>query len=192
MLTPISALLTHLYQYFGVLLGCSAQGFPAYAGDASQYSVHKYMDLNAYQVGYFIEQVGLSAASFGVASADVAAVGAALQKFFDYRCSPPTTIIPAQGAQLQSVCTNEMCPLDPNASCSSYPTANGAGTIPLVANASLADGLGQNATSTMGSTTTATSASATTATSPSHFTGAAQAVSAGWAVLVGGLAAAVL
>lgn len=41
-------LLTHLYQYFGVLLGCSMQGgsaFPAYAGSGSQYNVHKFMAL---------------------------------------------------------------------------------------------------------------------------------------------------
>lgn len=37
-------LLTHLYEYFGVLLGCSkvgSSGFPKYGGDASQYEVHK-------------------------------------------------------------------------------------------------------------------------------------------------------
>ena len=41
-----SRLLTHLYQYFGALLGCTAQGgdkFPPYTGDASQYEVHKYV-----------------------------------------------------------------------------------------------------------------------------------------------------
>ena len=39
-----SMLLTHLYEFFGVLLGCSdvgMKGFPAYAGDASMYEVHK-------------------------------------------------------------------------------------------------------------------------------------------------------
>ena len=58
-------LLTHLYQYFGVLLGCTMQGnaaFSEYKGEASQYSVHKYMALDANQVGYFITQVGLAAA----------------------------------------------------------------------------------------------------------------------------------
>ena len=38
--------MTHLYEFFGVLLGCSLQGtdekaFPAYAGETSQYQVHK-------------------------------------------------------------------------------------------------------------------------------------------------------
>jgi hypothetical protein len=43
-LTHISTLLTHLYEYFGVLLGCStvgSSGFPAYGGSSSQYQVHK-------------------------------------------------------------------------------------------------------------------------------------------------------
>lgn len=40
----LSILLTHLYEYFGVLLGCSMQGgadYSAYEGDASLYEVHK-------------------------------------------------------------------------------------------------------------------------------------------------------
>ena len=44
-----SMLLTHLYQYFGVLLGCSdvgMTGFPAYAGEGSQYNVHKSVSSN--------------------------------------------------------------------------------------------------------------------------------------------------
>jgi len=37
-------LLTHLYQYFGVLLGCSMvgqTGFPSYGGSTQMYNVHK-------------------------------------------------------------------------------------------------------------------------------------------------------
>ncbi|KAI9817381.1 MAG: hypothetical protein M1832_004688 [Thelocarpon impressellum] len=115
-------LLTHLYQYFGVLLECSLQGTPGYSsyqGQPSQYQVHKFMDLSPYELGYFITQVGLSAASFGVAEEDVSAVGTALSTLFGYRCSPPTTVVPAQGPQLQSMCGEvDTCPLDPNATCS--------------------------------------------------------------------------
>jgi hypothetical protein len=78
------------------------------------------MDLSYAQLGYFITQVALSAASFGVAEADISDVGQALEMLFDYKCSPPTTIIPAQGAQLQSICTGDGCPLDPNAVCDKY------------------------------------------------------------------------
>lgn len=39
-------LLTHLYEFFGTLLGCSTvgmKGYPAYSGAASMYEVHKYV-----------------------------------------------------------------------------------------------------------------------------------------------------
>ncbi|KZP26127.1 hypothetical protein FIBSPDRAFT_782345 [Athelia psychrophila] len=120
-------LLTHLYSYFGAALGCSTyseMGFPAYAGQSSMYSVHKYMGLDANEVGYFITQVGLSAQSFGVAAADVTAVGTLLEGVFDVKCAAATTVIPAQGAQLQSICTADDCPTAANASCSAY------GTVP--------------------------------------------------------------
>lgn len=40
-----SMLLTHLYEFFGALLGCTMMGsdaFPAYSGFPSMASVHKY------------------------------------------------------------------------------------------------------------------------------------------------------
>ncbi|KAF1356369.1 hypothetical protein BDV97DRAFT_276865, partial [Delphinella strobiligena] len=115
-------LLTHLYQYFGALLGCTGSGFPAYAGFGSQASVHRFMDLDSAEVGYFIQQVGLAAESFGVAAADVQVVATALETIFDVKCAPATTVIPAQGAQLQSICQAEDCALAPNASCAAYPS----------------------------------------------------------------------
>jgi hypothetical protein len=42
----ISLLLTHLYEYFGAVLGCSKQGgdaLPDYDGSGSQYQVHKFV-----------------------------------------------------------------------------------------------------------------------------------------------------
>ncbi|KAI0404254.1 hypothetical protein F4802DRAFT_615842 [Xylaria palmicola] len=116
-------LLTHLYQFFGTLLGCSQQGMPgfdAYSGHASMYEVHKFMALDPYEVGYFITQVGLAAASFGVADADVQAVGSALNSLFGHRCSPPTTVIQPEGPLLQAICIEEACPLATEAACDSY------------------------------------------------------------------------
>ncbi|KAL2069915.1 hypothetical protein VTL71DRAFT_14594 [Oculimacula yallundae] len=114
-------LLTHLYEYFGALLQCSQQGnsvYPAYDGQGSQYNVHKFMNLDPNEVGYFITQVADAAASFGVSADDLAPVGMALNSLFGYKCSPPTTVIPDQGAQLQSICAAEDCPIAPmNASC---------------------------------------------------------------------------
>ncbi|RWA10897.1 hypothetical protein EKO27_g4213 [Xylaria grammica] len=116
-------LLTHLYQFFGSLLGCSKQGMPgfdAYGGHASMYEVHKFMALDPNELGYFITQVGLAASSFGVADSDVQAVGTALTSLFDERCAPPTTVIPSQGAQLQAICIDDTCPLAAEATCASY------------------------------------------------------------------------
>ncbi|KAJ8068453.1 hypothetical protein OCU04_004008 [Sclerotinia nivalis] len=116
-------LMTHLYQYFGVLFGCSKQGgtdFPAYSASASQYEVHKFMNLSDAEVNYFIEQIALSASSFGVSASDLMIIGYALRQSFGYRCLPPATIIPSQGAQLQSICTDSTCPLAPNNTCASY------------------------------------------------------------------------
>ena len=116
-------LLTHLYQYFGALLGCSQYGqgaFPAYQGRASMYQVHKFMDLDVYEVSYFVQQVGLAAASFGVAQSDVQIVGDALMNLFGYKCAAPATVIPSQGLQLESICIADNCPVAPNATCSLY------------------------------------------------------------------------
>lgn len=120
-------LLVHFYQIFGVLLGCSMQGpnadsvFPSYQGDASLFKTHQFMDLDHDQMGYFIEQVGMSAASFGAATCDVTIVGDALTKIFDYQCSPPYALTAEDGPHRQSICIASSCPFDPMADCSLYP-----------------------------------------------------------------------
>ena len=68
------------------------------------YSVHKYMALDAAEVGYFIQQVGLSATSFGVTPAEVKAVGETLQKTFGQRCAPAAAVLPGEQKELQAVC----------------------------------------------------------------------------------------
>ncbi|MCJ1378717.1 hypothetical protein MMC17_001816 [Xylographa soralifera] len=186
-------LLTHLYQYFGVLLGCSMQGpsatsaFPSYQGEASQYSVHKYMDLSAAEVGYFITQVGLAAASFGVATADVTAVGMALGSLFDYSCAPPTTVIKAQGPQLQAICIDSTCPVSPNATCAAYAAA----MQPLVANASLAMGEGVNSTASMMSGSATATMMSGSATATGTMMPSVTAASGAGKLVVGGVMAAV-
>jgi hypothetical protein len=113
------------------------------------------MALDPFQMGYFIEQVALSAASFGVAQSDIEVVGQALGSLFNYRCAPKTTVIKAQGPQYQSICTNDSCPLADNATCAAQPSM----PQPLVANATLADGTASSASS-------ASSASATVNAAP--------------------------
>jgi hypothetical protein len=55
-----SMLLTHLYKFFAALLGCSIFGntVKPYNGFNGMYEVHKFMALDAAEVGYFIQQVG--------------------------------------------------------------------------------------------------------------------------------------
>jgi hypothetical protein len=82
--------------------------------------VSRFMSLDPNEVGYFISQVGLATASFGVASSDITIVVNALVSLFDYRCSPPVTIVPAAGPQLQEICGNPTCPLGPTPKCYLY------------------------------------------------------------------------
>ena len=133
------------------------------------------MVLDPFQMGYFITQVGLSAASFGVASSDIEAVAMALASLFNYRCAPKTTVIKAQGPQFQSICTDEACPLAVNSTCADQPTQ----LEPLVANETLADGEGRMGTasaSMSGSSTSPTSsASGSSASSTSSASSSASA-----------------
>jgi hypothetical protein len=128
-------LITHLYEFFGLLAGCTMVGkgaFPAYGGDTNMASVHKFMDLNPLQLGYFITQVGTAAASFGVATADVTALGMALQTLFDYRCAAPAAIVPGAALESQSICQADSCPIAPNSTCANTPNA----TVPIYNNGS--------------------------------------------------------
>lgn len=108
-------------------------GFDAYEAGSSMYKVHKFMDLNYAEVTYFVQQVGLAAASFGVAEADIKVVAEALNSIFNVRCGPPTAVIPAQGEQLQSICIDEAtCPLAENATCDMYEDAPGNSTSTMM------------------------------------------------------------
>lgn len=113
------------------------------------------MDLDENELGYFITQVGLSAASFGVTTEDVKAVGEALGKLFAYRCAPASTVVPSQGPQLQSICQADTCPLSPNNTCSVYESTS----EPAIANATLAG----NTTSSTNSSHTASGTAKPTA-----------------------------
>lgn len=116
-------LLNHLYELFGSLLGCTAAGFPAYEGSPSMYQVHKFMDLSAAEMGYFITQVGLSAASFGVSQADATAVGMALSSLFDAKCIAAAPLTPNSTADLQAICLGDGCPTGNSSACAAYTAA---------------------------------------------------------------------
>ncbi|KAL7930668.1 hypothetical protein V8C35DRAFT_311910 [Trichoderma chlorosporum] len=117
-------LLTHLYQYVGALINCSYQGypaFPAYAGVASMYQTHKFMNLNLAQNRYFIDQHVAAAESLGFSAADGKIFSDYLHSVFAVQCGPPTSIIKTQGPQLQSTCLTSDCPEAEDSSCDLYP-----------------------------------------------------------------------
>ncbi|KAG6024735.1 hypothetical protein E4U41_001689, partial [Claviceps citrina] len=69
--------------------------------------VHKFMGLGKPEMDYFINQVGLAAASFGVSKDDIAAVAGSLNTVFNRACSPPVTVIKSQGQHLQAICIDQ-------------------------------------------------------------------------------------
>jgi hypothetical protein len=155
--------MTHLYSFFGSLLQCShysQSAFPAYTGHASMYEVHKFMALDSAEVGYFITQVALAAASFGVAESDLTAVGAALNALFARRCAPAVEVVKPQGAELQAICIAEDCMLADGAVCGLYDDVVQPGNATMTSS-----GGGGGAMTTMTMTTTDASGSVMTMTS---------------------------
>jgi hypothetical protein len=78
------------------------------------------MDLSAAEFGYFVSQVAMSAASFGVAKDDLTVVGTALNSLFGMKDSAPAVVVPSQPAALQAICVAEGCPTAANATTSGY------------------------------------------------------------------------
>lgn len=120
-------LLTHLYEFFGTLLGCSQQGmtgFDKYDGNPSMYNVHKFMNLGEAELSYFITQVALTAKSFGVADADITTVGMALNGLFGMKCSAPAAVGMGAAVQPQAICIASGCPQATSAVCSAYDATN--------------------------------------------------------------------
>lgn len=75
-------LLTHLYQLFASLTGCTKQGgsiLPNYSGNPSMTDTHKFMGLNKARLSFFNDQVGQAALGFGVSDADAKIVGDLLE-----------------------------------------------------------------------------------------------------------------
>jgi len=190
-------LLTHLYEYFGALLGCSMMGtdaYPAYDGSNSMYNVHKFMDLSAAEFGYFVSQVALSAASFGVATEDLTTVGKALNAAFGMKNSMPMVIIPSQDAALQAICIGDGCPTASNSTTSGYDAAVEPSTAvsSLVPSSSKATGTATPAptgTETMTGTATGTASGAGASATG---TNAAMKMGINVAAVAGGLAALML
>jgi len=164
-------LVTHLYEFFGLLAGCTQvgkAGYPAYGGNTNMYQVHQYMDLNPTEMAYFITQVGTAAASFGVTTADVTALGSALTSYFDYRCGPTVAIVPGASPQSQSICQDASCPVYANATCANVMN----GTDPMFAN-------GTNFSAPVASPTSGSGSGGAASSSSSKAAGATAYVEAG-------------
>ncbi|KAL6720642.1 hypothetical protein ACLMJK_002567 [Lecanora helva] len=141
-------LLTHLYQYIGIILGCDDPEFPRYEGSASQAQVHRFMDLKGPEMHYFIHNIYDAAVSLGVAGPDLVthvgdaiSIGIALDNVFNKKCSPRQKIAAYQGAELQSMCGDDATCARwafPNATCDAY-NQSGFGVPPALAGAAGSD-----------------------------------------------------
>ncbi|CAF9929280.1 MAG: hypothetical protein ALECFALPRED_004290 [Alectoria fallacina] len=107
-------LFTHLYQYIGLILGCTSPSFPKYAGNPSQAQVHRFMDLPAPDMHYFIHNIYDAAVSLGVQGPDLVthvgdaiSIGIALDNVFNKRCSPKQQVATYQSSELQAMCGDE-------------------------------------------------------------------------------------
>ena len=103
--------MTHFYQYFGIILGCDEPSFPKYAGNPSQAAVHRYMDLKAPEMHYFIHNIYDAALTLGVAGPDLIthvgdaiSIGVGLDNIFNKKCSPPQQVATYQPSAPQSMC----------------------------------------------------------------------------------------
>ena len=152
------------------------------------YDVHKFMDIDALELGYFITQVGTAAASFGVSAADITTVAYALQNAFGYRCAPPIAIPATANPALQAICVASDCPLSTNATCAAYANAS----PPTYTNGStyMVPGATGGASSATGTTSGTATASASASASASGHSGA-QSLGFEWTItsLVVGLVA---
>ncbi|QLI73106.1 uncharacterized protein G6M90_00g104230 [Metarhizium brunneum] len=110
-------LFTHWYYVFGKIYSCSQyktfldSSFtpltPAY--------VHRFMDLNQTEVGYFIEQLIAASKYYGFSDTDAATLSTFMNARYNIRCAPPAN------GELYSICLANECPLAaPDANCDVY------------------------------------------------------------------------
>ncbi|KAK6344321.1 hypothetical protein TWF696_007961 [Orbilia brochopaga] len=124
---------SHLYQYFGALLGCSSygkDGFATYQGSTRMYEVHKYMNLGPSQLGYFIQEISLAAAAIGFEDDDIQGFASNLNSTFGQRCSRRQAVLPNSEPDLQSLCLDISCPLALGSICPAYNHFGGYGFDP--------------------------------------------------------------
>lgn len=153
--------------------------------------VHKFMGLGKPEMDYFITQVGLAAASFGVTKDDITTVANALNTTFNVACSPAVEIVKSAGPQLQAICIDQASCMKAKAPvCDKYASVvqpqNATGTMaPSGSQTMMPSG---TMTGTMSMTSGATGTQSGATTSPTK-TGAAVANGVNFAAAAAGLAA---
>lgn len=157
----ISRLFAHWFTAFGFIYGCSsAPKFPRTADSGSPLSsayVHKFMNLNQTDIGYFIEQLTVASKYFGFSDEDAQTLDTFMNARYNVRCAPPIN------GQLYSICFADECPLaQPQPDCDAYNNLlpGGASNVTVVTT-TIAPTLATqtSATFTTSSTTTTESAS---------------------------------
>ncbi|EFZ02935.1 hypothetical protein MAA_00009 [Metarhizium robertsii ARSEF 23] len=77
--------------------------------------VHRFMDLNQTEVGYFIEQLIAASKYYGFSDTDATTLSTFMNARYNIRCAPPAN------GELYSICLANECPLAaPDANCDAY------------------------------------------------------------------------
>ncbi|KAF5125184.1 hypothetical protein E5D57_009870 [Metarhizium anisopliae] len=98
---------TNQYQYKTFLDSSFTPLTPAY--------VHRFMDLNQTEVGYFIEQLIAASKYYGFSDTDATTLSTFMNARYNIRCAPPAN------GELYSICLSNECPLAaPDANCDVY------------------------------------------------------------------------
>ncbi|GFP55184.1 hypothetical protein TASIC1_0005004200 [Trichoderma asperellum] len=120
-------LFTHWFTAFGFIYGCSfAPKFPRTAdsgGPLSAAYVHKFMNLNQTDIGYFIKELTVASRYFGFSDEDAQTLDTFMNARYNVRCAPPVN------GQLYSICFADECPLaQPQPDCDAYKDLSPGGT----------------------------------------------------------------
>ncbi|UKZ94127.1 uncharacterized protein TrAFT101_009014 [Trichoderma asperellum] len=158
-------LFTHWFTAFGFIYGCSfAPKFPRTTdsgGPLSAAYVHKFMNLNQTDIGYFIKELTVASRYFGFSDEDAQTLDTFMNARYNVRCAPPVN------GQLYSICFADECPLaQPQPDCDAYKDLSPGGTSNVtVVTTTIAPTL---ATPTSATATTSSTASAESTSSNSN------------------------
>ncbi|KAI1429664.1 hypothetical protein F5Y12DRAFT_329701 [Xylaria sp. FL1777] len=112
-------LFAHFYSAFGRIYGCTlTEGFPRANDSGNPISpayVHKFMNLNQTNLGYFIDQLIMASEYYGLSKDDASTLSTFFNSRYNVRCAP------AINGQLYSICQAPECPLAvPSPDCNAY------------------------------------------------------------------------